>query len=627
MISNTSDILRTLNEKPIHRTFAIDRAAVKPESRTVRIAFASDKPVEQWFGNLSLSMKGKSMRTTRLKSGAPLLCDHDPKDIVGVIEDYSIGTDGIARADVRFGESTRAQEVFKDVKNGIRCNVSVGFLVHKMDRIEDGAKGTPPAYRSEDWEPYEVSLVSVPADISVGVGRSKSLEKIKMENENTERSINLTAADEIREWGKILKMEPVADRYLRDNALSPGGQVSVDGFRAFALANRPPNIQIPLEDPAAQAYRQGGIGYYQPAVSVPRHSVRNFTGDNASEKAYRFGQWLLGGPCGVSAARQWCMERGLLSRAMSEGVNEKGGYLVPEEFGNDLIVLLEQHGVFRRNAKVRTMNSDMRSDPLLTAGLTSEFVGESEEGNDQDLTYSRVSLVARKQMILVPFSSELSEDSSLAIGDELAGAAARSFAEKEDLCGFVGDASSTYGGMTGVVTNLKSVSGTIASIAGLQVSAGNAYNELVLTDFEGVAARLPEYADQNAKWFVSKSFYWNVMVPLLLTGGTVAMSTNTTATSIEAKRSQTFLGYPVEFVQVMPKVAANSQVCALLGDLSLGALFGDRRSTRISISDQALYRQDDLLFKATERFDVNSAFGVGNTTDAGPIVGLITAAA
>jgi hypothetical protein len=57
----------------------------------VNLAFASDKPVEHWFGNLQLSMKPGAMRTERLKSGAPLLMDHNSRDQVGVVEEYSIG--------------------------------------------------------------------------------------------------------------------------------------------------------------------------------------------------------------------------------------------------------------------------------------------------------------------------------------------------------------------------------------------------------------------------------------------------------------------------------------------------------------------------------------------------------
>jgi len=174
MLTRTIDeIIAELRTKPIERSFAIDRAAdVDEEAHTVSLAFASDRSVEHWFGNLELSMKSKAMRTERLDNGAPLLMDHNTRDVVGVIESHSIDG-GTARAVVRFGESTRAQEIFNDVRTGIRRNVSVGFMVHEMTLTneKETRKGAIPQYRSDDWEPYEVSIVSVPADISVGVGR------------------------------------------------------------------------------------------------------------------------------------------------------------------------------------------------------------------------------------------------------------------------------------------------------------------------------------------------------------------------------------------------------------------------------------------------------------------------
>src|SRR4051794_34285695 len=91
--------------------FQIDREAdVDPEARTVKLAFASDKPIDNWmYGAIKLQMKKSSIRTARLDSGAPLLMDHNTRDVVGVIDDYSFDKDGIARATVRFGESVRAQ--------------------------------------------------------------------------------------------------------------------------------------------------------------------------------------------------------------------------------------------------------------------------------------------------------------------------------------------------------------------------------------------------------------------------------------------------------------------------------------------------------------------------------------
>jgi HK97 family phage major capsid protein len=613
-----SEILERLRREPIVRTFAVDRAAVDEGKRTVQVAFASDKPVEHWFGQLKLSMNKKAMRADRLKNGAPLLMDHNMSDQIGVVESHSIGSDGIARAVVRFSESTRASEIFNDVQGGIRRNVSVGFMVHAMELETQGKNGGLDVYRSDSWEPYEVSIVSVPADISVGVGRSQNLAvRKKMENENLQAEND---AAEIVAFASIFGEEPLARRMMLESSA-----VTIDDVRHAIRAKQSPSVRGPIATVAEIAERNGQ--HVQLARSIPRYgSLKGFTGEGAEERAFRFGQWVLGGPLGNQAARQWCQENGLMLRsAQVEGINEKGGYLVPEEFGNDLIDLTEKYGVFRQHAKVVPMGSDTRSDPRISGRLSSAFVGELTDGTESDMTFDRISLTAKKHMVLVPFSSELSEDSVISIGDTLANESARAFAYKEDQCGFVGDGTETYGGMQGVCTKIKGLSGTIANIAGLQVAAGNAYSEILLTDFEAVVGKLPEYADMTAKWFVSKKFYVSTMMRVLLAAG------GTTPTEIEDARNRKFLGYPVVFAQVMPTVEANSQVCAILGDLSLGASFGDRRKITIAIDDSTYFKRDAMLFRATSRFDIN-VHDVGNAAAAaadrveGPIVGLITAA-
>jgi len=151
------------------RSIALSRDGIDEESRTVRLAFASEVPVERWYGIEVLDVQPESVRLGRLRDGGPLLMDHDPTDQVGVVEAVEIGSDRVARATVRFGNSARAQEVFRDIVDGIRRHVSVGYRIHKMvmESQEDGVE----TYRAVDWEPYEISVVSVPADHTVGVGR------------------------------------------------------------------------------------------------------------------------------------------------------------------------------------------------------------------------------------------------------------------------------------------------------------------------------------------------------------------------------------------------------------------------------------------------------------------------
>ena len=158
----------------VTRALTFDRAAINEESRTVELAFASETPYERYWGVEILDLSAPSVRLGRLTAGGPLLMDHDSRDHVGVIESVQIGADRGGRAVVRFGKSARAEEVFQDVKDGIRQNVSVGYMIHKAVLVEQNEEQD--TYRVTDWEPFEVSLTSVAADVSVGIGRAADAE-------------------------------------------------------------------------------------------------------------------------------------------------------------------------------------------------------------------------------------------------------------------------------------------------------------------------------------------------------------------------------------------------------------------------------------------------------------------
>ena len=165
-----TNLERHLKNGRAERALTVERQAVNVEARTVILSFASEAPYERWWGIEILDCTAPAVRQGRLHSGANLLCDHDSRDVVGVIESVEIGADRVLRAVVRFGKSARAEEVFQDVVDGIRRNVSVGYIIHEAQLVE--MKNDTDTFRVTDWEPYEVSLVSVPADASVGVGRS-----------------------------------------------------------------------------------------------------------------------------------------------------------------------------------------------------------------------------------------------------------------------------------------------------------------------------------------------------------------------------------------------------------------------------------------------------------------------
>lgn len=163
-------LARQLKGGRAERALIVDRQAIDEAARTATLAFASETPYERYWGVEILDCKATSIRTGRLSTGANLLCDHDGTDVVGVIESVEIGVDLVVRAVVRFGKSVRAEEVWQDVLGGIRRSVSVGYMIHKATLVEEN-EGVE-TFRVTDWEPFEISLVSVPADASVGVGRS-----------------------------------------------------------------------------------------------------------------------------------------------------------------------------------------------------------------------------------------------------------------------------------------------------------------------------------------------------------------------------------------------------------------------------------------------------------------------
>lgn len=357
-------------------------------------------------------------------------------------------------------------------------------------------------------------------------------------------------------------------------------------------------------------------------VEFPRvSSIKNFHGERngrkADERAYRFAKWFAGAVVGVESAKQYCKDNGIEIKAHSEGTNYLGGYLVPPEFSNDIIDLREQYGVARRVARVVPMASDTLSIPRRTGGLTAYFVGEATAITESSKSWDQVNLVARKLGVLSLWSSELNEDAMVNIGDDLAGEIAYAFSNKEDDCYFNGDGTSTYGTITGVRQRLTDVF-TTSGGTGLTVGAGNAYSELTLANFHSVVGSLPLYARGGAQWVVSATFFDTVMHSLQAAAG------GNTVVDIANGGQQRFLGYPVTLSQVMPTTAANSQVCALLGNFRLGSTFGDRRMLTLALSSDYKFAEDQLAIRGTERFDIN-IHDVGATGTAGPIVGLITA--
>ena len=170
----------------------LDRSAIDEDARTIEMAFSSETPVERHFGNEVLDHSPESVDLIRLNDGAPLLLEHDRTQQIGVIESARVDSDRVGRAVVRFSQSALGNEIFQDVKDGIRRLASVGYTVGEF--AKEKAEAGLETLRAINWEPLEISLVAIPADSSVGVGRSenkptndKSEQPKKIMEEKTEK--------------------------------------------------------------------------------------------------------------------------------------------------------------------------------------------------------------------------------------------------------------------------------------------------------------------------------------------------------------------------------------------------------------------------------------------------------
>jgi len=323
------------------------------------------------------------------------------------------------------------------------------------------------------------------------------------------------------------------------------------------------------------------------------------------EQAKQFGELIL---------------KALHRKAMGESTQVGGGVLVPEELSRRMIQKLGVYGKFRKNATVVTLGSDRQLLPKVETDLTIYCPREGAEITKSDMEFSMIGLTAKDWCALAAVSNSLVEDSIIAVGEIVGISMARSMAKKEDLVGFMGDGTETYFGMTGIVGALRGVDATIGNIMGLVVAAGNNYSEITLANFREVVGILPEDCDDTAKWYMSKKFYYNVVYPLAEAAGVANIFE-----ILSDRKARYLLGYEVEFVSAMPSVEANSQICALLGDLQLGAFLGERKTLKIEQSQDVLFTNNQLAIRGIERIDIN-AYGVGDTTEPGPIVGLIMAA-
>lgn len=465
------------------RSFEVAREAVNEQARTVELAFSSEAPYERWWGTEILDHAPGACELARLKAGGPLLCDHDTRDQVGVIESVRIDADRVGRAVVRFGKSARAEEIFRDVVDGIRRNVSVGYMIDDLVLAEKS--GDTETYRVTRWTPFEISLVSVPFDFSVGVGRAVApshqenrmtapvvetppvdVSKIQSEARNAE----VARAKEILAIGGQFKAHYKDAEPMAQAAVASGQ--SVADFRTELMAKL---ATAPLPKPAADLdLSKRDLSNYSLMRAIRAMVDRNwekagFELECSQEILKRAGMHSAPNG-GFFVPYDILSKRSIQTRDMTAGTANAGGYLVAtDNLAGSFIDMLRNRAVVAKAGA--TMLSGLVGNvtvPKQTAAGTAYWLStEATAITESQQTLGQLALSPKNVGAYTEVSRQLMLQSSPSVDALVMNELAKVLALGIDLAAINGSGAS--GQPTGVINTagIGSVTGTSIAYAGI----------------------------------------------------------------------------------------------------------------------------------------------------------------
>lgn len=433
-------------------------------------------------------------------------------------------------------------------------------------------------------------------------------------------------ADKAAEEGRDLTTE---ENTAIDEALAAADGLRQDIERMDKLEVAHSSLDQP-QQPAPKADPAEGRTVKEPQretpqVSQKRRNLRNFynpgvrpyvTFNQAEEDSFASDQWFRAIWNRNEQAGQWCRDHGISTRVMGEGQPGQSA-IVPDQLESVLIDLRESFGIARQVSNVVQMNSDKRVVSKRATSISTSYPDEGGTISASDTTYDPITVTAVKLAALTRVSTELIEDGSFSVMDDLAGDMAEKFAEAEDDAFINGDGTSTYGHITGCRGKFignEAFQGVHTAGTGLDT-----YAEITAADLEGVLAITPAYATGNARWIVSRSGFTLMMESLAHAAGGVTVS------QTEDGMRLMYYGYPVTISQKMDTAVAtdlSEDVMALFGDFRAGVTFGNRRGITMATSSDVYFASDEIGIRATERYGI-AFHGHGDATNAGPVVALM----
>jgi HK97 family phage major capsid protein len=446
-----------VSDKVIYRTIDLSRGAIDEEKRIVRIGVSSETPVERDFGLEVLGHNKEDIDMEFMSSGrAPLLNNHKMDEQIGVVRSFYL--DEAQRrtvALVEFGKSALAQEVFEDVRSGIKQNISVGYSINKMVRSKDG-EGRE--YYRASWTPMEASIVAVPADPSkfVGVGRSteKTLNTNKVTTMTEEVKVDVrqvsdsAKAEALANVGEIISLgKHHNQRDLAEKAIERG--VSVDQFKGELLEavrnDRPLETPAAVVDVAKSEQRQYSLIRAIKAASSGDWREAGYEREISDEIAHRSGKEARG--FYVPANINWGQ------RDQTKSPTSAGGFLVGTDHLADQFIeaLYGRLTVASLGARIMQGLKGDVAIPKLSASVTnSAFVAEGSAPSEGAATFAQVTMSPKTLAAYVDVSRRLMQQSDPSVEQVLRNDIINTFARRIDDAAIEGGAAN---GPSGIIAN------------------------------------------------------------------------------------------------------------------------------------------------------------------------------
>lgn len=463
---------------------------IDEETRTVRVGVSSEQPVKRDFGMEVMDHRSDNMNLEFLNSGrAPLLLDHDMERQIGVVESVELDEDARRlRAIVRFGKGAMASEVFTDVVDGIRQNISVGYRIDSRVEQDDD----PEEYYRVSTTPMEISIVSIPADQSnlVGVGRSNPetlSATVETKGDSDMSDINLdevraeAAADAAKTVQRNAKDIMVLARKhnkadLGEEAIGRG--VSIDEFRGELLeviGNEPLETPAHVVDAPVKEQRAYSLGKMIRAQVTGDWRDAGLEREMHDEIAQRTGKQAEGFYVPDFAFRAGPMSTAATGASGSENVTDN---FVPEIHRGDMFIEALRAKQVMSALGVTYMGglTNRIKMPKIATGAAAGFVEELGNVADQSPTDAAVTLQPRTLGAYADISRLLMKESVPAIDQVVQDDLLRSVADKIEFYAIQGSGSS--GQPTGILND--------GSVGNVDISAGTDVDALTWADITNI---------------------------------------------------------------------------------------------------------------------------------------------